>query len=191
MAMGLSFLGRGGQWRLARIRITLVHIVGSVAGGAAVGGLVGALGSLLQLSSWRPWIIGAAILWALGLTMRRGIMRLGSRHQVPRSWSQTMPPARRFVLWGVLLGSGVATPIVSSSFLVLVSAELTAGVLLGAAAGAIFGAMRELTVLYPLLRRLDQMQTMGLLSSLRVSVRRLSTVLVIVGGVLMVLVSWP
>lgn len=176
--------------RHAKMGITLAHIVGAMVGGAIVGALIGGIGSLFPLSTWRSWIIGAATLGALALTMRRGILRLGSRHQVPRRWSTIMPPVPRFVLWGALLGSGWATPIVSSSFLVLLGAQLTTNALLGAASGACFGATRELMVLYPLLRRLDYVQTMDLLPSLRVPVRRFGAALVLIGGFSMVLASW-
>ena len=37
-----------------------------------------------------------------------------------------MPPRRRYLLWGAMLGCGLATPILSSAFLVLLSAQAMA-----------------------------------------------------------------
>jgi hypothetical protein len=88
-----------------------------------------------------------------------------------------------------MLGSGVATPIFHTAFLVLLAAQLTGGVVLGLASGALFGAARQATALMPLLSRLDPGRTMGLLETLRPVARSLNAALIIVGGLVLVLVS--
>jgi hypothetical protein len=102
-----------------------------------------------------------------------------------------MPPCRRYVLWGALLGSGVATPILSSAVLVLLGAQLTAGVLLGAATGAVFGVTRESLALVPGLRGASPEATMGLLPRLRPATRRLNALVALGGGLALVLIAWP
>ena len=101
-----------------------------------------------------------------------------------------MPPRRRYFLWGVLLGSGVATPILSSAFLVLLSAQLTSGILLGALAGFVFGATREAMALLPGLRGYDHQATMALIPNLRPMVRRLNALVALGAGVALVLAAW-
>jgi cytochrome c biogenesis protein CcdA len=159
-------------------------------GGAITGGVLGGIGEFAALAPWRPWLIGAAVTWAIGLGLRRRPRPLGRQWQVPRAWNQTMPPRRRYFLWGLLLGCGLVTPISYPAFLVLVSAELTAGPLLGSLAGAVFGATRQALALVPLLRRCTLAETAALLPRLRGPFRRLNTVVVAVGGLLLILVAW-
>src|SRR4051812_8063468 len=127
MAMGLSHLGRGGA---ARIRVT--HLVGAAIGGMLVGAVLGSVGAMLGLATWRAWLVGASTVLALVVALSRRPIPLGRQRQVPREWNQTMSPARRYLLWGAMLGAGVATPIFTSAVLVLLGAQLTAGVALGA-----------------------------------------------------------
>ena len=88
-----------------------------------------------------------------------------------------------------MLGSGVATPIFHTAFLVLLAAQLTGGVALGLASGALFGAARQATALLPLLGRLAPGQTMDLLETLRPVARRLNAALILAGGLILVLVG--
>ncbi len=188
MAVGLGLLGRGGTRRV--VALWALHVAGAALAGAAAGGLVGWVGSLATLPAWRPWTVGAVALVALGLGVWRGAPPLGRQRQVPRRWARTMPPARRFFLWGALLGCGVATPIFHSAFLLLLGAQLTAGATLGAAAGALFGAARQATALLPVLGRAGPERTMDLLEVLRPLAGRLNAALVVAGGLILVLTSW-
>lgn len=172
------------------MRVASLHLLGAMLGGAAVGGLLGALGSLLGLSSWRAVVIAIAVFWAVSLAMSQRPTRLGRQQQVPRRWATTMPPGRRYALWGVMLGSGVATPVVSSSLVVLLGAQTTAGPMLGALAGIVFGGTREAMALLPPVCRLDPGSTMALLPALRTKVQRLNAVAILAGGLLLVLASW-
>jgi hypothetical protein len=88
-----------------------------------------------------------------------------------------------------MLGSGVATPIFHSAFLLLLATQLTGGVALGLLSGALFGAARQATALLPLLGHLDPGRTMGLLETLRPVARRLNAALIVAGGLVLVIVS--
>ena len=187
MAVGLGLLGRGGSGQA--IRFGALHVLGAGLAGAAFGGLVGGLGGLLGLGAWRPWIVGAAAVAALALGLRRHPPKLGRQRQVPRRWAPGTPPSRVYLIWGAMLGSGVATPIFHTAFLVLLAAQLTGGVALGLVSGALFGAARQATALLPLLGRFDPGRTMGLLETFRPVARRLNAALVVVGGLVLVLVG--
>jgi hypothetical protein len=188
MAMGLGLLGRGTARQA--VRFGGIHVLGAVLGGALTGGLLGGVGALLGLAAWRPGLVGVGAVAAVGLGLSRRPVRLGRQCQVPRAWGRTMPPRRRYFLWGLLLGCGVATPILSSAFLVLLGAQLTAGVLLGGVAGAVFGATREALALLPGLRGDDPQATMALLPRLRPTVRRLNALVALGGGLALVLAAW-
>ena len=187
MAVGLGLLGRGG--RRQALGFWALHIAGAALAGALLGGLVGGVGALAGLAAWRPWVVGAAALLAFGLGLRRRPPKLGRQRQVPRRWAPGTPPSRVYLVWGAMLGSGVATPIFHTAFLVLLAAQLTGGVALGLASGALFGAARQATALLPLLGRLDPGRTMGLLETLRPVARRLNAALIVAGGLVLVLAS--
>jgi hypothetical protein len=187
MAVGLGLLGRGGTRQA--LGLWVLHIAGAVVAGALLGGLVGSVGELAGLAVWRPWVIGGGALIALVLGLRRRPPKLGRQRQVPRRWAPGTSPSRVYLVWGAMLGSGVATPIFHTAFLVLLAAQLTGGVALGLATGALFGAARQATALMPLLSRLDPGRTMGLLETLRPVARSLNAALIIVGGLILVLVS--
>ncbi len=186
MAMGLGSLGRGGVRSV--VRLGGLHVLGAAVGGALTGAVIGGTGALLGLRTWQPWLVGATVLLAVGLGLRRRV-QLGRQCQVPRGWNRTMPPNRRYFLWGALLGCGLATPIYQTVFLVLLGAQLTAGVALATAAGALFGGTRQALALLPLLRGWDPETTMNLLPMLGPAVRRLNALLAIAGGVALVLTA--
>jgi hypothetical protein len=185
MAVGLGLLGRG-ETRQA-LGLAALHVAGAALAGALLGGLLGGIGALAGLAVWRPWIIGAAALLALALGLRKVPPKLGRQRQVPRRWPPGTPPARVYLIWGAMLGSGVATPIFHTAFLVLLAAQLTGGVTLGLLSGALFGASRQATALLPLLGRFDPGRTMGLLETLRPAARRLNAALIVAGGLVLVL----
>jgi hypothetical protein len=185
MAVGLGLLGRGGTRQ--GLELWALHVAGAALAGALLGGLVGGIGELAGLAAWRPWVIGAVALLAFGLGLQRRPPKLGRQRQVPRRWAPGTPPSRVYLVWGAMLGSGVATPIFHTAFLVLLAAQLTGGVALGLVTGALFGAARQATALLPLLARFDPGRTMGLLETLRPGARRLNTALIFAGGLFLVL----
>jgi hypothetical protein len=187
MAVGLGLLGRGGTRQA--LWLWVLHVAGATLAGALLGGFVGGAGALLGLSTWRPWIIAGAALIALALGLRRQPPKLGRQRQVPRRWAPGASPSRVYLIWGAMLGSGVATPIFHTAFLLLLATQLTSGVALGLLSGALFGAARQSTALMPLLARLPPGQTMNLLETLRPAARRLNAALILAGGLLLVLVD--
>src|SRR5215216_5151191 len=187
MAVGLGLLGRGGTRQA--LWLWALHVAGAALAGALLGGLVGEVGALAGLAAWRPGIIGGGALLALGLALRRPPPKLGRQRQVPRRWAPGTPPARVYLVWGAMLGSGVATPIFHTAFLLLLAAQLTSGVAVGLVSGALFGAARQATALLPLLGRLEPGRTMNLLETLRPVTRRLNAALIVAGGLVLVLVS--
>lgn len=187
MAVGLGLLGRGGKRR--SLGLWALHVAGAAVGGAAVGGLLGWLGRLGSLAVWRPWLITVTIVVATGLGLCVGQLTLGRQRQVPRRWAPTVSPSRVYIIWGVLLGSAVATPIFYSAVLLLFGAQLTAGPWLGLVSGGIFGAVRQSSALVPMLRCFDSERTMSLLETLRPLARRLNVAVVIGAGLVLLLVG--
>ena len=185
MAVGLGLLGRGGKRQA--LGLWALHVAGAALSGALLGGLVGGIGALVGLAAWRPWIVAGAAIAAFALALRRTPPKLGRQRQVPRRWGPGTPPSRVYLVWGAMLGSGVATPIFHTAFLLLLAAQLTGGPALGLVSGALFGAARQATALLPLLGRLDPGRTMGLLETLRPAARRLNAALIAAGGLVLVL----
>lgn len=182
--MGLGFLGRG-RARNALLP-GLVHAAGGVLGGGGVGAIAGLVGQVLPVSRGQPLILGLALGFALLVHSKRSV---GRRAQVPRRWRETVPVVPRYFLWGMLLGSGVATIIPYSIFLVLLGAELTAGVGLAAGAGAMYGGVRSLASIVPLCQarfRIAPDAYMKLLPKLRSPLKLANFVgVVIVGSILL------
>jgi hypothetical protein len=185
MAVGLGLLGRGGTRQA--IGFWTLHVAGAAVAGALLGGLIGGIGELAGLAAWRPWVVGAAALLAFALGLLPRPPKLGRQRQVPRRWAPGTPPSRVYLIWGAMLGSGVATPIFHTAFLLLLAAQLTGGVALGLVAGALFGAARQATALLPLLAQFDPGRTMWLLETLRPGARHLNSALIVAGGLVLVL----
>ncbi len=104
-----------------------------------------------------------------------------------------MPIQLCYFLWGLLLGCGVATLIPYASLVVVLGVQLTAGVILGGASGAIFGTARETMALLALLPRRGEeaspTELMCLLPRLQAPARHLNLLWVVGGGLLLVCVS--
>src|SRR5438093_38392 len=83
MAMGLLGQGRAanrtGPRAVARLApgAAAAHVLGAAAGGAALGGLLGWLGSPVASAAWRAGVIAATVAYAavLGLWSGRGLNR--------------------------------------------------------------------------------------------------------------------
>jgi hypothetical protein len=185
MALGLGLLGRGGTRQA--LGLGALHVAAATLAGALLGGLVGGIGALAGLEAWRPWVIAGGAVLALGLGLGQQPPKLGRQRQVPRRWPPGTPSSRVYLVWGVMLGSGVATPIFHTAFLVLLAAQLPGGVMLGLIAGALFGAARQATALLPLLARLEPGRTMDLLETLRPTARHLNAALIVAGGLVLLL----
>ncbi len=178
--MGLNFLGRGRTMR--RVHIGLCHVLAAGVGGAMVGGFLGWIGSLLSLHRWQPWIIAFAIFYILYLKLFRGPVAIGYLRQVPRHWSRRFPIRQTYVLWGLVLGTGIGTAIPYSSFLILLATQLTVGPMLAAILGAIFGGTRQALALAFSFRLSEPERFMALLPALRQNASNLNTVTFIATG---------
>jgi hypothetical protein len=180
MAMGLRFSGLGARQKTDH---WLFHLAGAAAGGAAIGAAFGTIGALLSLGERRVWVAALAAAVAVTVAFTAWGREFGRHRQVPRRWGRTMRHRNAFLLWGVLLGSGVATLIPYSSLLLLLGLQLAAGPIVGAAAGATYGLARESATLITAFRRMDEGAIMDILERFALSGPRANAVLSIGGGV--------
>jgi len=187
MGLGLNLLGRGETRKI--VPLWLLHVAAAAAAGAVVGGALGWVGTAAGLANHRPWVIGGIALLALAIRARSDVIQLGRQRQVPRRWHARTAVPVVYLVWGLMLGSGLMTPIYHAAFPVLLAAQATAGLAAGAASGAVFGGSRQAMALLPLIRRYDDARTMGLLESLRPATRWLDLGLIAGGGVLLVAVA--
>ncbi|HEU0193344.1 MAG TPA: hypothetical protein VFQ71_04040 [Gaiellales bacterium] len=124
--------------------------VGAVAAGVLVGGLLGALGGLLDIAETAALVLLAAAS-AGGLTLdlrRHGEHLPGPRRQVDERWLHRYRGWVYGVGFGFQLGVGVLTVITTSAvYLMLLAALLSGSWRSGAVIGAIFGAGRAASLL--------------------------------------------
>ncbi len=191
MVMTMGLLGREEGRKLAHLGF--IHILGATIGGAIVGGLFGIIGQLFLLQIWRKELILMVTIFALLQSVTKLPTRLGIQKQVPRTWIHTMPPGLCYLLWGMLLGSGIATVIPYSAFLILLTTQLTSGVILGCLSGALFGSVRQLVALLPLSQkqyRLCPERAGMLMPTLTRPVSLLNSLLILGGGSILLLTAW-
>jgi hypothetical protein len=190
MVMTMGFLGREKNEKI--FYLSIFHIFGAILGGTIVGGLFGIIGWLLSLSTWRLGLITMVATFALwqGITGRPA--RLGLQRQVPRVWLQIMPPELCYFLWGLLLGSGIATIIPYSVFLILLTIHLVSGLALSCTAGALYGGTRQFVALLPLFQRQCRLQPdkAGMLMAIFTKPVSILNVLCIIGGSLLLLPTY-
>lgn len=141
--------GRASRWSVT----VTAYLIGSVAGGAALGLLAGTAGGLLPVS--RPGALAvAAPVTALAATLAL-LVELGRlpappslRRQVDEDWLHRYRGWVYGLGYGVQLGFGLATIVATASlYVVLLLAALTGSAGAGALVGAGFGAARALPVL--------------------------------------------
>lgn len=181
--MGLKLFGRRATWQhVGRFQLIILHVIGAALGGAIVGGAIAVVGAATGLHGARQWVLAIAVCLALVVGLFFPNVKLGRQRQVPRNWALTMEPRRRFIFWGALLGSGVATLIPYSAFIVLIGAQLTVPIELGAFAGAIFGAMRQASTLLPLARGSEIEAMMESLTRLRSTAQGANIAVIVAGG---------
>jgi hypothetical protein len=88
------------------------------------------------------------------------------------------------VFWGFLLGTGVATLIPYSAFLILIGVELSAGVPVAMLCGLVFGGVRSASVMLPYMNsryRREPAGIMRLLPRLRPYANILNYVVIVSG----------
>jgi len=138
--------GRGSRWGIT----VSAYIIGSAAGGAALGLMLGWAGSPLDLSAdLRLAILGVAIAAGVAFDLHLGGLRLPSTHrQVDETWRASY----RGWVWGLTFGAQLAVGVITVVTTAMVYVTWLAAVLAGsAAAGALvglaFGFARALPIL--------------------------------------------
>jgi hypothetical protein len=186
MAMGLSLFGR----RARQSTNVVIHVLASAFGGALGGAAVGAVGAALTLERWRPWVVLGAALLALRLGLRRPARPLGIHRQVPKYWGAKLGDSGAYAAWGVLLGLGVTTTIPYSAYVLLVGVQLASGPILGAIAGAAFGAGREGVASVSAVRLHTPSEIADRLPRFRRMAARLNVVVIAAGGIGFTALRW-
>jgi len=142
-------LGEAGRGRRAVLAACAAFTVGAVAGGVVTFGALAALGAALQLG-------GSAL--ALGVAVAvAGLAAAGEaagvrvvpqiRRQVPERWRRVMPLPAAAALYGLLLGLGFTTFVLTLAVWALAGVSIALGSpLVGVAIGVGFGAGRALPV---------------------------------------------
>jgi len=141
----------GERGRCSRWGITVsAYLLGSAVGGAAVGGVLGWIGSPVDLSAnARLLLLGVAIAIGVAFDLGPGGLRLPTtRRQVDETWRASY----RGWVWGLTFGAqlalGVITVVTTAFVYVTWLAALLSGSLVaGAAVGLAFGLARALPIL--------------------------------------------
>jgi hypothetical protein len=148
MLSSISPLGeraRNSRWWLT----TTVYLLGSLAGGLAVGALAALLGGLLpdavRTSRWTLVVVAALLVVGLVLDLRNRRSVPSWRRQVDEQWLTRYRGWVYGVGFGAQLGFGLVTIITSSTtYAAVLLAALTGHVGAGLAIGATFGVVRAL-----------------------------------------------
>jgi MFS family permease len=137
--------GRGRRWGST----VAAYMIGSAAGGAAVGALAGLLGSaLLANVGWTARAAIVAAVLAVGLLLELAGVLPGPRRQVDESWLDTYRGWVYGAGYGVQIGAGVTTIVVTSAVYVVIAASFASASLAGGLAiGAVAGTLRGATLL--------------------------------------------
>ncbi len=138
--------GRGSRWWLT----VSAYLVGSIVGGALAGGVLGWIGSAIDLGvGARLLVLGVAALVGMAFDLQIGGLRLPTVHrQVEEEWRTRY----RGWVWGLAFGFqlalGVVTVVTSSTvYLTWLAALLSGSVRGGAVIGVTFGVVRALPIL--------------------------------------------
>ena len=148
MLASINPLGERGRHQNYRLTVT-AYIVGSTVAGAALGALLGALGSLVESQIVGFGVVAAVAAIGLALDARAFGLRVpGPRRQVNENWLVTY---RGWVYgsgFGAQLGLAFLTIVTASATWVAFVCALFAGsTAAGAAIGALFGLARALPIL--------------------------------------------
>src|SRR5437763_11647265 len=138
---------RGNRWGVT----AAAYLIGSVAGGLAIGAALGASGMLLGPlpSSARLGAAAGVAIVGAGADLARSRLRLPTVHrQVDERWLGRYRGWVYGVGFGAQLGAGVTTIVTSSSVYAALAAAFVSGSLwAGLAVGAVFGGLRGMTAL--------------------------------------------
>jgi hypothetical protein len=135
--------------RATTIAACAAFVPGAVAGGAATFGLLSVLGNLVHGAAGRPaYLVAAAVAVAAAAAEARGVRIAPQiRRQLPEGWRWTMPLPVASCLYGVLLGLGFTTFVLSFGVWALGGIGLALGDPgTGLVIGAAFGGGRAIPV---------------------------------------------
>jgi hypothetical protein len=140
--------GRNQRWGIT----AAAFLLGSLAGGGAVGGALGWLGEAILRGAPSParlLALGILSIVALGFDIRSGRLRLPTtRRQVNEDWLLRYRGWVYGVAFGFQLGLGVVTVVTTSAvYLTLAAAFLSGRPAAGALVGGVFGLVRALPTL--------------------------------------------
>jgi hypothetical protein len=136
-----------------RLRTTLIacmtFAVGALAGGVITFGGLGLLGQWLGAGGTGAAAVAAVVAVAAAIGEARGVRIVPQvRRQVPESWRRVLPVPLAAGLYGVLLGLGFTTFILTFAVWALAAVSVALGdPQLGAVLGLAFGAGRALPVI--------------------------------------------
>jgi hypothetical protein len=136
--------------RRTTIAACVAFLPGAIAGGLVTFGSLAALGELLHGAGGRAsYLVAAAIaLLAAGLEVRGTRIVPQIRRQLPEHWRRVMPMPMAAALYGVLLGIGFTTFVLSFGVWALAGVSLAVGdPALGLLLGASFGVGRAVPIL--------------------------------------------
>jgi hypothetical protein len=148
-----------GEWRRAAVAASCASFaVGCLAGGVATFAALAAVGAVLHgTGGGAATGVAAALALAAALAEAKGVRIVPQiRRQVPESWRRRLPLPAASALYGVLLGLGFTTFVLTYGVWALAAIDVALGDLrTGAVVGAAFGVGRAAPVLLvaPLLRR--------------------------------------
>ena len=126
----------------------IAFALGALAGGAAMFGALAAIGRLLHVSGPSATLVAVGLAAAAAAGEAQGIRIVPQiRSQVPEPWRRILPLPVAAALYGVLLGLGFTTFVLTLALPALAGICLAlANAQLGAAAGLAFGLGRALPV---------------------------------------------
>jgi hypothetical protein len=144
-------LSGDGTRRRTTIASCMAFAPGAVVGGIATFGLLSTLGELLHGVEGRAaYLVAAAIAFAAAMAEVRGARIVPQiRRQLPEHWRWTMPIPLAATLYGILLGLGFTTFVLSFGVWALAGISLALGdPAAGLVIGAAFGLGRALPVVF-------------------------------------------
>ena len=135
--------------RATTLAACLAFTLGALAGGAATFGLLASLGAVVHgADDGAAYVVAAAIALAAAAAEARGLPIVPQvRRQLPEHWRRLMPMPLAAALYGVLLGLGFTTFVLTFGVFALAGIAFAVGEpVVGATVGLAFGIGRALPI---------------------------------------------
>jgi hypothetical protein len=134
--------------RRTAVAASVTFVPGAVLGGALTFGALAALGGLVHEAGTVAYLIAAAIATVAALAEARGAPIVPQiRRQLPERWRRVLPMPLAAAMYGVLLGLGFTTFVLSFGVWALAAISFAVGDLnAGVAIGAAFGIGRAIPI---------------------------------------------